>query len=59
MVCVVVIVLSVVFCSGHGEMLECLEFMYASNDVIPSPVSVMLSGVVLVSLTSLLGATCC
>ena len=44
--------------SGHGAMLECLEFMYASSEVIPSPVNVMLSGVVLVNLTALLGAMC-
>ena len=44
--------------SVDGAMLECLVLMYASSDASPSPVSVMLSGVVLVILTVLLGAMC-
>ena len=44
--------------SEDGAMLECLVLMYASSDAIPSPVNVMLSGVVLVILTVLLGAMC-
>ena len=44
--------------SEDGAMLECLVLMYDSSDAIPAPVNVMLSGVVLVILTALLGAMC-
>ena len=44
--------------SEDGAMLERLVLMYDSSDAIPAPVNVMLSGVVLVILTALLGAMC-